>query len=73
MFGQAKDRKRLMMKLSRETKSKGFAMWDLLKDFPDEDWISYYLHNAGPLAEALLAIEMGHKPELITVPVSISR
>lgn len=73
MFGQGKDRKRLMMKLSRSNPAKLSAMWDRIKSFSDTDFIQYYMLNDGPLALELLSIEMWHTPELITVPVSTSR
>jgi len=73
MFWQGKDRKRLMMKLNRSNPKKLSAMWDMIHSHTDEEFISYYLHNSGPLAETLLEIEMGHKPELISIPVSTLR
>lgn len=68
MFWQGKDRKRLMMKLNRSNPKKLEAMWDMIIDHQDIDFIAYYLHNDGPLAETLLEIEMWHK-----IPVSTSR
>ena len=58
MFGQGRDRKRLMMKLSRSNPAKLSAMWDRIKSFSDADFIQYYMLNDGPLALELLSIEM---------------
>ncbi len=42
-----------MMKLNRSNPKKLEAMWDIIIDHQDIDFIGYYLHNDGPLAETL--------------------
>ena len=71
MFWHAQDRKRLMMKLKKSNEKKLLAMWDRIKWYSDEDFIEYCLIASWPLAHELISIEMGHVPELITVPINI--
>jgi len=61
MFGQSKDRKRLLVPLSRSNPKLISKIADhIFNHYSDADFIQYYEYSTGPIADELNKIELGH-------------
>lgn len=61
MFGQSKDRKRLLVPLKRANPKLIAKIADhIFNHFTDADFIEYYEYSTGLIADELNKIELGH-------------